>query len=65
MRPYSRISQFVLLSPEELEKLLSKTDLTGIVNWSIQEQKEVRDLITEFGFLFVLDDLDLGKDLSS
>ena len=45
------------LSPEELEKLFSKVDLTGIVNWSVQEQKEVRDLITEFGFLFPLDDL--------
>ena len=33
----------------------------GIANWSVQEQKEVRDLITEFGFLFALDDLDLGK----
>ena len=49
------------LSPEELEKLFSKVDLIGIVNWSVQEQKEVRDLITEFGFLFALDDLDLGK----
>ena len=47
------------LSHEELEKLFSKVDLTGIVNWSVQEQKEVRDLITEFGFLFALDDLDL------
>ena len=49
------------LSPEELENLFSKVDLTGIVNWSVQEQKEVRDLITEFGFLFALDDLDLVK----
>ena len=49
------------LSPEELEKLFSKVDLIGIVNRSVQEQKEVRDLITEFGFLFALDDLDLGK----
>ena len=51
----------VPLSPEELEKLFNKVDLTGIINWSVQEQKEVRDLITEFGFLFALDDLDLGK----
>ena len=49
------------LSPEELEKLFSKVDLTGIVNWSVQEQKEVRDLITEFGFLFAWNDLDIGK----
>ena len=45
------------LSPEELEKLFSKVHLTGIVHWSVQEQKEVRDLIIEFGFLFALDDL--------
>ena len=49
------------LSPRELEKLFSKVDLIGIVNWSVQVQKEVRDLITEFGVLFALDDLDLGK----
>ena len=42
-------------------KNFSKVDLIGIVNWSVQEQKEVRDFITEFGFLFALDDLDLGK----
>ena len=29
---------------------------TGLI-----KQKELRDLITEFGFLFALDDLDLGK----
>ena len=51
----------VLLSPKELEKLFSKVDLIGIVTWSVQEQKEVRDMITEFVFLFALDDLDLGK----
>ena len=32
-------------------------NLTGTVDWSVQEQKEVRDLITELGFLFALDDL--------
>ena len=51
----------MLLSPEECEKLFSKVDLIGILNWPVQEEKEVRDLITEFGFLFALDDLDLGK----
>ena len=49
------------LSPKELEKLFSKVDLIGIVNWSVQEHKEVRDLITEFGFPFALDDPDLAK----
>ena len=44
-----------------LKKLFSKVDLIGIVIWSVQEQNKVRDLITEFGFLFALDDPDLGK----
>ena len=44
-----------------LKKLFSKVNLIGIVNWSVQEQMEVRDLITEFGFLLALDDLDFGK----
>ena len=49
------------LSPEKLEKLFSKLDLSGIADWSEQEQKEVKDLITEFGSIFALDDMDLGK----
>ena len=51
----------VLSNTAPHNKSFSKMDLIGIVNWSVQEQKEVRDLITEFGFLFALDDLYLGK----
>ena len=47
------------LPPEQLEKLFSKVYQSGIANWSEQEIKEDKDLITEFGFLFALDDLDL------
>ena len=35
--------------------------MSGMANWTKQEQKEIKDLITEFGFLFALDDIDLGK----
>ena len=40
------------LSSKQLETLFSKGDLSGIENWSEEEQKEVRSLITEYGFLF-------------
>ena len=36
-------------------------ELSGISSWSEKEQTDVRDLIKEFGFLFSLDDLDLGR----
>ena len=41
------------LSQEQLNKLLSKIDLSGVDTVSAEEQQEVRALITEFGFLFV------------
>ena len=40
---------------------MSKLDLTGIKDWSPDEQREVKDLIIEYGSLFALKDLDLGK----
>ena len=39
------------LSLEQSEKLFSKVEVHGIANWCEQEQKEVKDLTTEFGFL--------------
>ena len=48
------------LSPKELEKFLNEVDLSSIPEWTEQEQQEVLDLITEYGFLFTLDNLDLG-----
>ena len=51
------------LSPEKLEKLFSKLILSGIEELSKEEQKEVKDLISEFGSLFVLDDVDMEEPL--
>ena len=46
---------------QEVDLLMSKLDLTGITDWSEDEQKEVKDLIIEYGSIFALKDLDLGK----
>ena len=40
---------------------MSKLDLEGIKSWSPEEQKEVKDLIIEYGSLFALKDLDLRQ----
>ena len=40
-----------------------KIDLSGIQDWEKEDQHEVWSLITEYGFLFALDDLDLGRTL--
>ena len=50
-----------LLSKEQLDKLFDKLDLSGIEDWSDEEQEVVWKLIKEFGFLFTLNDLDFGK----
>ena len=49
------------LTQEEIDLLMSKLDLTGITDWSEDEQKEVKDLIIEYGSVFALKDLDLGR----
>ena len=49
------------LTQDEVDLLMSKLDLTGIKDWSSEEQKEVKDLIIEYGSLFALKDLDLGR----
>ena len=49
------------LTQEEVTLLLSKLDLTGITDWSEDEQREIKDLIIEYGSIFALKDLDLGK----
>ena len=46
---------------EQLEKLFDKLDLSRIKDLSNEDQKEVGKLIKDFGFLFTLNDLDLGK----
>ena len=50
-----------ILTQDEVDLLMSKLDLEGIKSWSPEEQKEVKDLIIEYGSLFALKDLDLGK----
>ena len=47
--------------PEKLVELFNKLDLSGIQDWEEEDQQEVRSLITEYGFLFALDNLDLEK----
>ena len=49
------------LSKENLDKLFSKLNLSKTRDWSEGEQKEIWNLITEFGFLFTLDDFELGR----
>ena len=49
------------LSNEKLKQLFKKLDLSGIQDWSKLEQQEVKEIIIEDGFLFVLDDLDVEK----
>ena len=49
------------LTPEEADLLMSKLDLPGIKDWKPEEQKEAKDLILEYGSLFALKDMDLGR----
>ena len=50
-----------LPTPERLDKLFEKLDLSGAHVWTDQERQEIRDLLTEYRELFTLDDLELGK----
>ena len=49
------------LTPEEVDLLMSKLDLSGIKDWKLEEQEEVKNLILEYGSLFALKDMDLGR----
>ena len=49
------------LTQEEADLLMSKLDLSGIKDWKPEEQKETKDLILEYGSLFALKDMDLGR----
>ena len=59
MSPKGQIK--VQLTKEQLEKLFAKLDLSGIEDWSNGNKEEVQKLVKEFGFLFTLNELDLGK----
>ena len=49
------------LSREKGNKLLQKLDLSGISQWKKEQQEQVGNLFLEFGNLFALDSLNLGK----
>ena len=49
------------LTQEETDLLMSKIDFSGIKDWKPEEQKEAKDLILEYGSLFALKDMDLGR----
>ena len=49
------------LSTDQLEKLFDKIDLSGIKDLSKEDQEEMQKLIKDCGFLFALNDLELGK----
>ena len=46
-------------TPERLDNLFSKLDLSGIQEWLEDLQQRVHDLIVEYQHLFALHDLDL------
>ena len=49
------------LTPERLNELFTKLDLTGIEDWPDNLQQKVHDLMVEYQHLFALNDLELGK----
>ena len=48
-------------TPERLDNLFSKLDLSGIQEWLEDLQQKVYDLVVEYQHLFALNDLELGK----
>ena len=49
------------MSNEKQKELNDKIDLTGISHWTKEQQAQVQQLFIDFGSLFALDSLDLGK----
>ena len=41
--------------------MFEKLDMSGIEHWSSENQQEAHDIAIEYGFMFALNDLDLGK----
>ena len=48
-------------TPERLDELFTKLDLSGTQDWSKDLQQEVHDLMVEYQHLFTLNDLELGR----
>ena len=47
-------------TPERLNALFSKLDLSGVEEWSEDHQQQIHDLMVEYQHLFALNDLELG-----
>ena len=43
------------------KELLEKIDLSGLWDWSLDDQKEAWELIVEYASIFTMQDVDLGK----
>ena len=43
------------------KELLDNNYLTGLQDWSLDDQKEARDLIVEYTSIFIMLDMDLDK----
>ena len=48
-------------SPERIEKLFSKLNISGADNWPQENWLKLRQLFIEHHHMFALDDLELGK----
>ena len=48
-------------TPERLNDLFTKLDLSGIQDWPEDLQQKVHDLMIEYQHLFALNDLEVGK----
>ena len=48
-------------SPERLDRLFSKVDLSGSEGWSDENKAKLRALFVKYHDIFALDDLELGK----
>ena len=48
-------------TPERLDELFTKLDLSGTQDWSEDLQQEVHDLMVEYQHLFAINDLELGR----
>ena len=48
-------------TPERLDELFTKLDLSGTQDWSKDLQQEAHDLMVEYQHLFALNDLELGR----
>ena len=44
-------------------ELLDKSDLSGLQDWSPEEQQETKSLIVEYACILAMHDTDLGKTL--